>query len=134
MLVIDSNIWAYAFDSTCPEHKKASRAVEKTLEEDILVNTAIQLEVAHHLVKRLGVVAGQESANAFLSMPFIVDVLDEELVRSSVSLLARHSHLGIGGRDASILASMARHNVRKILTHDHTFRRIEGIEVSDPIG
>ncbi len=134
MQAIDSNIWAYALDSTVPEHPRAARAVGKALEGDILVNTAIQMEVAHYLVKRLGAVAGEEAADDFIALPLAVDALDPGLVRDALRLLVRYADLGIGGRDASLLASMERHGVARILTHDATFRRVDWVEVVDPIG
>lgn len=134
MQAIDSNIWAYALDSTVPEHPRAARAVGKALEGDILVNTAIQMEVAHYLVKRLGAVAGKEAADDFIALPLAVDALDPGLVRDALRLLVRYTDLGIGGRDASLLASMERHGVARILTHDATFRRVDWVEVVDPIG
>jgi predicted nucleic acid-binding protein len=130
---IDSNVWAYALDSTVPEHPRAARAVGRALDGDVLVNTAIQMEVAHYLVKRLGAVAGGEAADGFLSLPLTVDALDPPLVRDSVRLLLRYTDLGIGGRDATLLASMQRHRVVRLITHDSTFRRVEWLDVVDPV-
>ena len=133
MLAIDSNIWAYALDATVPEHPSSARAVDRALKDEVLVNTVIQLEVSHYLVKRLGAVAGREAAEVFLSMPLVVDALDGPLVKNALRLLARYSQVGIGGRDASLLASMERTGVRRILTHDATFRRVDWVEVVDPV-
>jgi len=133
MQAIDSNIWVYYLDSSVPEHRRAARAVEKALEGDVLVNTVIQIEVAHYLVKRLGAVAGREAADVFLTLPLTVDALDPSLLRDALRLLARYTGVGIGGRDASLLASMERHEVSRILTHDGTFRRVDWVEVVDPI-
>ena len=133
MLAIDSNIWAYSMDSTVPEHRRAARAVDRALEGDVLVNTVIQIEVAHYLVKRLGAVAGKEAADLFLAFPLTVDALDPALLRAALRLLARYSDVGIGGRDASLLASMERHGIARILTHDATFRRVDWVEVVDPV-
>ncbi len=133
MQAIDSNIWAYALDSTVPEHSRAARAVEKALEGDVLVNTVIQIEVAHYLVKRLGAVVGAEAADLFLSLPLTVDSLDPLLLRDALRMLARYTGVGIGGRDASLLASMERHRVSRILTHDATFRRVDWVQVVDPV-
>lgn len=133
MQAIDSNIWAYALDSTVPEHPRAARAVERALAGDVLVNTVIQIEVAHYLVKRLGAVAGEKAANLFLSLPLVVDSLDASLLRDSLRMLARYTEVGIGGRDASLLASMEKHAVARILTHDATFRRVDWVRVVDPV-
>jgi len=133
VLAIDSNIWAYSMDSTTPEHRRAARAVDRALEGDVLVNTVIQIEVAHYLVKRLGAVAGKEAADLFLTFPLTVDGLDPALLRDALRLLARYSDVGIGGRDASLLASMEKHGIARILTHDATFRRVDWVEVVDPV-
>ena len=133
MLAIDSNIWAYSMDSTTTEHRRAARAVDRALEGDVLVNTVIQIEVAHYLVKRLGAVAGKEAADLFLTFPLTVDGLDPALLRDALRLLARYSDVGIGGRDASLLASMEKHGIARILTHDATFRRVDWVEVVDPV-
>jgi predicted nucleic acid-binding protein len=108
--------------------------VDKALAGEVLVNTVIQIEVAHYLVKRLGAVAGSEAAELFFSLPLTVDALDASLLRDSLRLLARFTDVGMGGRDASLLASMERHGVTQILTHDATFRRVDWVEVVDPIG
>lgn len=133
MQAIDSNIWAYALDATVPEHQRAARAVGKALEGDVLVNTAVQMEVAHYLVKRLGAAAGKDAADDFLALPLTVDPLDPPLVRDSLRLLVRYTDIGIGGRDATLLASMQRHRVVRILTHDATFGRVDWVEAVDPI-
>lgn len=134
MQAIDSNIWAYALDSTVPEHPKAARAIERALQGDVLVNTVIQIEVAHYLVKRLGAVAGKEAADLFLTLPLVVDSLDPPLLRDSLRMLARYTGVGIGGRDVSLLASMEKHGVTRILTHDATFGRVDWVTVVDPVG
>jgi len=107
--------------------------VEKALTGEVLVNTVIQIEVAHYLVKRLGSVAGAKAADLFLSLPLTVDALDSSLLRDSLRVLARFTDVGVGGRDATLLASMERHGVTRILTHDATFGRVDRVEVVDPI-
>jgi uncharacterized protein len=47
--------------------------------------------------------------------------------------LARYSQTGIGGRDATILASMDMLGIKKLMTHDRAFKRIDQIEVVDPV-
>ncbi len=42
-------------------------------------------------------------------------------------------HAGIGGRDATILASMKKLSIQIICTHDISFKKISNIEVIDPI-
>jgi uncharacterized protein len=47
--------------------------------------------------------------------------------------LAKYSQTGIGGRDATILASMEVLEIKKLMTHDRAFSRIDQIEVVDPV-
>ena len=43
------------------------------------------------------------------------------------------NYLGIGGRDATLLAAMKKTNATKILTHDVAFKGVDWLEVIDPI-
>lgn len=70
-ILIDSNIWAYYFDSTTPEHKKVVNPIRRALQGEVWINTVIQIEVTHYLVKRLGPVLGAEKAEKFLSYPLM---------------------------------------------------------------
>ena len=48
--------------------------------------------------------------------------------------LLKYSHTGIGGRDASILASMKRlGDISTLISHDHDFLNIPEINVLDPL-
>ena len=135
MLVIDSNVWAYFLDSTLPEHERVKEAMRRYLEEEeVLMTTVVQLEIVHYLVKRLGPVLGGEKLDVFLNYPFTLDVLDYDLVLKAGQVLRRYSHMGIGARDASIIASMRRNGVTRLVTHDSALKRIEEIETIDPAG
>ena len=134
MIFVDSNIWAYYFDEEAPEHKYVIRPLERALrEEEIAINTVIIMEVAHFLVKNLGAELGRKKLGVFLGFPFRVVELTQQLALTSVRLLAAYSHLGIGGRDATILAAMRELGINTIMTHDKAFRRVPGIRVIDPI-
>ena len=133
MLMIDSNIWAYYFDDESPEHKSVFPKVSRALKEEVVVNTVVVIEVAHFLVKNLGPVLGREKLDVFLSFPITIDELNAELVKASIDELCRYSHLGIGGRDSTLLASMRRMGVDKIMTHDKAFKQVPGVKVIDPV-
>ena len=133
MLMVDSNIWAYYFDADAPEHKFVVPEVKKALREGVMINTVVAMEVAHFLVKNLGPVLGKEKFDTFLGFPLAVDELDSELVRAAVGELCRYSHLGIGGRDATLLASMRRKRVERIMTHDEALKKVPGLRAIDPI-
>ncbi|HEY4699789.1 MAG TPA: type II toxin-antitoxin system VapC family toxin [Nitrososphaerales archaeon] len=134
LIIIDSNIWAYYFDGDAPEHPLVVDEVEKLLKsEKIAINTVIIMEVAHFLVKNLGPVLGKEKVDIFLQSPFTIVDLDHNLMLKSIEYLTKYSHQGIGGRDATILATANTLRSKRIMTHDEAFKRIDKIEVIDPI-
>lgn len=134
MLIIDSNIWAYYFDKDASEHPFVVDKVEDFLgSEKIAINTVIIIEVAHFLVKNLGPVIGRSKLDIFLSFPFTISDLDYDLTLRAVEFLAKYSHQGIGGRDATILATAEALGLNKIMTHDEAFKRIDRLKVIDPI-
>ena len=129
---IDSNIWCYYFDRSAQEHDVVSESLELVLEGGVAINTVVAMEVAHYLIKNLGHL-GKKKMDLFLSYPMVVADFDESLARNSIEYLAKYSQTGIGGRDATILASMQELGIRRLMTHDRAFRRIDFIEVIDPI-
>ncbi len=132
--IIDSNIWAYYFDEKSQEHEFVVKPMEDLLSSGgIVVNTAIVMEVAHFLIKNLGPVEGAEKVDVFLRIPEVIIDLDYALATRSISLLARYSHRGIGGRDATILATAEKLGENMIVTHDRAFKGLEWIEVLDPV-
>ncbi len=134
MLMIDSDIWAYFFDRNVPEHDKVKGPVKEAIGKgEVLMTTVIQMELAHYLIKRLGPIIGGEKLDVLLNYPFKLDILDKELVLRTQEVLQRYYHLGIGARDASIIASMKRNEIERLITHDSAFKKIEGIEVIDPV-
>ncbi|RLI26976.1 hypothetical protein DRO58_05010 [Candidatus Bathyarchaeota archaeon] len=134
MLIIDSNIWAYYFDEDAPEHNFVVDNVEEALRsERIAINTVIIIEVAHFLIKNLGPLLGRNKLSIFLSFPFRIVDLNYELTLRALDLLAKYSHLGIGGRDATILATAETLSINEIMTHDEAFKRIEWLNTIDPV-
>ncbi len=90
------------------------------------------MEVAHYLIKNLGV-QGKKKMDVFLSFHMKVVDFDQYLAKRSIELLAKFSQTGIGGRDATILAAMEELGIKKLMTHDRAFKRVDSIEVIDPI-
>lgn len=134
MILIDSNMWCYYFDESCKEHKVAVKSIEKILtKEEVLINTVIIMELAHFLIKNLGPITGKKKLERFLEFPMAIQDLDYEQVREAVDLLCEFSHLGIGGRDATLLSAMKKTGTKKILTHDAAFKRIGWLKVIDPV-
>ena len=134
ILIIDTNIWAYYFDRDSPEHPKVVGAVEKALKsEQVAINTIILMELAHFLVKNLGPVEGGEKLGLFLRFPMAVSDFGYRDALDSIEMLKRHSHQGIGGRDATILALMSRAKAKRILTHDSALKKVGWLEAIDPV-
>jgi predicted nucleic acid-binding protein len=133
MIMIDSNIWAYYLDADAPEHRSVAPAVRRSIREGVLINTVVVIEVAHFLIKNLGPVLGREKLDVFLGFPMQVDELTLNLAREATDELSKYSHLGVGGRDATLLASMRRRGVTKLMTHDEALKRVPSIEIFDPI-
>lgn len=134
ILTIDTNIWAYYFDKDAPEHRFIVKPVDQAVKsEQIVINTVIIMELAHLLVKNLGPIIGKEKLDTFLSYPHTIIDLDYHGVLESVEELRKYSHLGIGGRDATILAFMKKANCQKIMTHDEALKKVAGLQVIDPL-
>lgn len=134
MILVDSNLWVYYFDATLPEHESVVPYMEKIFrDEKIAITTVVALETLHYIFQRLGTAVGNTKGKIFLRFPFIViDLLTEDL-SEILERLSLSTHLGIGGRDASILAAMQRIGINTIATHDQAFKRLADINVIDPI-
>ena len=134
MLTIDTNIWAYYFDGDCPEHESVVGPVEKALRsEQIAVNTIIVMELAHFLVKSLGAPIGGEKLDQFLRFPLIITDFDYQHAISAIEMLKKYSHVGIGGRDATLLAMMERAGEKRIMTHDEALKKVDWLKPIDPV-
>jgi len=129
---VDSNIWFYYFNRSATEHEAVAEKLEQILENGVAINTVVAMEVAHFLIKSLGS-EGKRKVDVFLSYSMEIVDFDQYLARKSVEYLERYSQAGIGGRDATILASMEELETRKLMTHDKAFKRLDFIEVVDPI-
>ena len=132
LIFIDSNIWCYYLDRSAQEHDVVSESLELVLEGCVAINTVVAMEVAHYLIKNLGHL-GKKKMDLFLSYPMEIVDFDKSLARKSIEYLAIYSQTGIGGRDATILASMQELGIHRLMTHDRAFKRIDFIEVIDPI-
>lgn len=134
ILIIDTNIWAYYFDQDSTEHESVVEPVERALKaEQIGANTVIVMELAHFLIKNLGPVDGGEKLGLFLSFPLVISDFDYRSSLDAIEMLKRHSHLGVGGRDSTLLALMNRTGVKRIMTHDDALKKIQWLEVVDPV-
>ncbi|RLI32652.1 hypothetical protein DRO51_01290 [Candidatus Bathyarchaeota archaeon] len=130
---VDANYWIYWFDKRFPEHKHVLKIMRKAIREGIVLNTITVVEIAHyfrHMPKR----EFKERMERILGLSTLtLAELDLEILKTALDILAEYANMGIGGRDSIILATMKNKSIKKILTHDKTFKKIRGIEVVDTI-
>lgn len=139
MIFIDSNMWCYYFDKRLPEHEQVRDTMRKTLtSEEIVCNTLIILEVAHYLVRHFTGSTSRKKIEHFtnLSNLTIVDFDRQSMTQALESLIEHGYSDGLGGRDATVLATMKLKEIKTILSHDEVFKRLSAklmLKVIDPI-
>ena len=138
MLFVDSNIWCYYFDARLPEHMRVRDAMREIIKtEEIACNTVIVMEVAHYLVRHFTEKIARKKIETFINLTNIniADFNRQALNQTVETLLAYAYTEGLGGRDATVIASMKLQNIKKIVSHDDIFRRLANkleLEVIDP--
>ena len=138
MLFVDSNVWCYYFDQRLPEHKYVRDAMREIIKsEEIACNTIIVVEVAHYLVRHFTEKNARKKIEIFvnLSNMDIADFNRQALNETVENLLAYAYAEGLGGRDATVIATMKLLSIRRIVSHDNIFRRLASkleLEVIDP--
>ena len=132
--LIDSNIWIYYFDNTLPEHQSVCSYVDTLIDtENIVVTSIIVIEVCHYLYRRLGSEIGYQKSDLFILGGFeIIDFYHADLVTFR-EIFKQNLHLGLGGRDISILVSMIKEKIEMLVTHDQSFKYVSFIKMIDPI-
>jgi predicted nucleic acid-binding protein len=134
IIFIDSNYWIYLFDQTATEHQYISAHFNELYDSvKLAVNVVVMIEVMHYLIKRLGPIIAKEKWELFSSMDFKIGNLQYRDLDNVFLELSNYSHLGICGRDATIIAFLKSNNIKKICTHDKAFKKIHELEVIDPI-
>ncbi len=134
VMFVDSNIWCYYFNEELPEHHAVASFLEEQFEGSILaINVVVLIEAAHYLIKHLGPLDGGKKVDSFLSAPLIIHDLDIASTKTAIEWLRRYSHVGIGGRDATIIATMKKHGITQLVTHNQAFKKINDLTVIDPI-
>ena len=141
MIVVDAMIWVYNCDVRAPEYENVHSWLEgKDGEgiidsEEILVNTVIVMEVVHNL-RRRAQLPPELVYDYVLKVITLKNVstapLDRNLLHASMHAFERYYEYGIGGRDATILATMLRRNVNTIATHDKNILQITDFRRIDP--
>ncbi len=128
---VDSNYWIYWMDSRHPEHRHVSKAMRAAIREGILLNLTSLLEVAHYF-RDLGEAELASTMDKLRNLTTLnLAELDTATADEALRIIGKYSEIGIGGRDAVVLATMQLHGVKRILTHDRDFRKAKGIRVID---
>jgi predicted nucleic acid-binding protein len=138
MLFVDSNIWCYYFDQRLPEYAFVRETMREIIKsEEIACNTVIVMEVAHYLVRHFTEKIARKKIDCFINLRNmqITDFNSQALSETVEILLAYAYAEGLGGRDATVIATMKLQNIKKIVSHDYIFRRLANkleLEVIDP--
>ncbi|MGD0646324.1 MAG: type II toxin-antitoxin system VapC family toxin [Candidatus Bathyarchaeia archaeon] len=138
MLFVDSNVWCYYFDQRLPEHASVRDAMREIIKsEEIGCNTVIVMEVAHYLVRHFTEKIARKKIEYFINLSNmqIADFNRQTLTETVENLLAYAYAEGLGGRDATVIATMKLQKIKKIVSHDDIFRRLANkleFEVIDP--
>jgi predicted nucleic acid-binding protein len=106
--------------------------------EEIVCNSVIVMEVAHYLVRHFTEKDARKKIEIFINLSNIViaDFNKQALNQTIETLLAYSYTEGLGGRDATVIASMKLQNIKKIVSHDDIFKRLSHkleLEVIDPV-
>lgn len=118
-------------DSRHPEHRHVSKAMRAAIREGILLNLTSLLEVAHYF-RDLGEAELASTMDKLRNLTTLnLAELDTATADEALRIIGKYSEIGIGGRDAVVLATMQLHGVKRILTHDRDFRKAKGIRVID---
>ena len=138
MIFVDSNIWCYYFDTRLPEHLRVRDAMREIIKsQEIACNTVIVMEVAHYLVRHFTEKVACKKIETFVNLNNLdISDFNRQACNESVETLLAYAYVeGLGGRDATVIASMKLQNINKIVSHDDIFRRLANkleLEVIDP--
>jgi predicted nucleic acid-binding protein len=138
MLFVDSNVWCYYFDQRLSEHAYVLDAMREIIKsEEIACNPVIVMEVAHYLVRHFTEKIARKKIETFVNLSNI-DIADfnRQALNETVEKLLAYAYAeGLGGRDATVIATMKLRNIKKIVSHDDIFKRLANkleLEVIDP--
>jgi predicted nucleic acid-binding protein len=137
MICLDANVWIYFLDTGLDEHERVHDAVEGVLQSTpLLTTTVLQMEVIHYLTNQVAESDAYVETILSAEDTTVAELQSDDIARAA-ELLAEHQHAGIGGRDATVLAAMERHDVTRLWTHDEGLSRIDQrldwLDVTDPV-
>jgi predicted nucleic acid-binding protein len=138
MIFVDSNIWCYYLDKRLPEHESTRESLREMIRsEEIVCNTIVVLEVAHYLVRHFKEKDARKKLETFVNLRNmeIVDFNRQLLAETLEKLISSYSD-GLGGRDASVVATMNLRGIKSVVSHDDVFKRLSSklaLKVIDPV-
>jgi len=133
MIYVDANYWIYWFDQRLPEHKHVLKPMRATIHEGIVLNVVTLMEVAHYF-RHLPKENFRRKLHTIQNLATLTLInLDLDIAELAFEQLVRYAKIGIGGRDSVILATMKATGTKRIASHDEVFKKIEDLEVVDPI-
>lgn len=141
MLSIDSQIWIYYYDTTAKEHSNVLKWLDEILlKEVIILSSIIPIEIAHNLFsiheknKELNKTQVEEILLSLISLENcqLIDI-DQNLIIEVINILKKYRTIGIGGRDALIIATMERMEIQTIATHDKNILSLKKFRRIDPV-
>ncbi|MFQ6126407.1 MAG: type II toxin-antitoxin system VapC family toxin [Candidatus Heimdallarchaeota archaeon] len=142
MLTIDSQIWIYYFDANAKENANVANWFEGKNQDGILftekivLSSIIPIEVAHNLFK-ISQIDRNEIEDLIISLISLdhcqLIEINQTLIFEALSALKKYSPMGIGGRDALIIATMEICQIKTIATHDKNLLSLKELKRIDPI-
>ncbi len=133
MIYVDANYWIYWFDQRLPEHKHVLKPMRTAIHEGIVLNVVTLMEVAHYF-RHLPKENFRRKLHTIQNLATLTLInLDLDIAELAFEQLIKYAKIGIGSRDSVILSTMKATGTKIIASHDEVFKKIEDLEVVDPI-
>ena len=125
---LDANIICYALDEEYPENKKAGKLIlNLSTENKIALNPTTLHETYHTLVfgQKWIPQDAVKTLKMLLKHPYIE--FFNQTMKNSIIALNLSVQLGLGGRDALIIANFLANKIPTMYTHDRELVKLEKI-------
>jgi len=96
------------------------------------------MEVAHYLVRHFAGAEARNKIEHFVNLGNVkITDFGRPMMTKALKKLAEYAYTdGLGGRDATVIATLMSLNLRKIISHDEIFKRLATrlkLQLIDPI-
>jgi len=125
MILVDSSVFIALADRKDQWHTQAKKLTDILSHEPIIISDLIIAEVLTVIGKRSGGKAGERLYHYFIDNCRIISA-DEKILQESVPVYV-HYDGALSLSDAVSVCIMKRNNIKKILSFDSDFDKIEGI-------